>query len=44
VPFDRHYADQAERYIEGQYVPMHMSDEDVQANTRDTLKLVPRAQ
>ncbi len=44
VPFDRHYADQAERYIEGHYVPMHMSDEDVQANTRDTLKLVPRAQ
>ncbi|WJN59354.1 penicillin acylase family protein [Pseudomonas sp. SO81] len=41
VPFDAHYADQAEAYIGGQYVPMHFSDEDVQADTRGTLQLQP---
>lgn len=41
VPFDRHYADQAEAYIEGQYLPQHYSEEDVRANTRSTLHLVP---
>ena len=41
VPFDEHYADQAEAYIRGQYVPMHMSKEDVRASTRSTLSLQP---
>lgn len=41
VVFDRHYDDQAERYVKGEYVPMHMSEEDVKANTQGTLKLVP---
>jgi penicillin amidase len=41
APFDQHYADQAEAYIDGRYVPMHFSDEDVQANTRGTLQLQP---
>jgi penicillin amidase len=41
VPFDQHYADQAEAYIGCQYVPMHFSEEDVQANTRGTLQLQP---
>jgi penicillin G amidase len=41
VPFDEHYANQAEAYIGGRYVPMHFSEEDVQANTRSTLQLQP---
>ncbi|WP_271410170.1 penicillin acylase family protein [Pseudomonas sp. Q1-7] len=41
VPFDRHYKDQAGAYIRGEYVPMHFSDEDVQANSHEVLKLVP---
>lgn len=42
VPFDAHYADQAEAYILGQYLPQHFSEEDVKANTKGTLTLVPR--
>jgi penicillin amidase len=41
VLFDRHYADQAERYAEGIYVPQHLSRSDVKANTRSTLTLQP---
>ncbi|MCY1272406.1 Acyl-homoserine lactone acylase QuiP [compost metagenome] len=41
VPFDRHYADQAEAYIQGQYLPQHYSEEDVKANTQGSLSLVP---
>jgi penicillin amidase len=41
VPFDRHYADQAEAYIKGEYLPMHFSDEDVKANSKETLVLRP---
>jgi penicillin amidase len=41
VPFDRHYADQAEAYIKGEYLPMHLSDEDVKANSKETLVLRP---
>ncbi|MCW2294924.1 penicillin amidase [Pseudomonas sp. BIGb0408] len=41
VPFDRHYSDQAQRFIDGAYVPQHLSDEDVVANTRSTLTLQP---
>ncbi|HSX70979.1 MAG TPA: penicillin acylase family protein, partial [Pseudomonas sp.] len=41
VPFDNHYADQAEAYIGGRYVPMHFAEDEVQANTRGTLQLQP---
>jgi penicillin amidase len=41
VPFDKHYDDQAEAYIEGIYQQAHFSDEEVAANTRSTLKLLP---
>ncbi|MGY2289268.1 penicillin acylase family protein [Pseudomonas sp. SDO528_S397] len=41
VPFDRYYADQAETYIEGGYEQAHFNEEEVTANTRGTLKLLP---
>ncbi|MDD0845076.1 penicillin acylase family protein [Pseudomonas sp. Gutcm_11s] len=41
VPFDKHYSDQAEPYIKGEYQPMHFAGDDVQANTRGTLQLQP---
>ncbi|MES2817484.1 MAG: penicillin acylase family protein [Pseudomonadota bacterium] len=41
VPFDRHYADQADAYIQGRYQPQHSSAADVAAHTRGTLRLLP---
>lgn len=41
VWFDAHYKDQAERFIQGQYVRQWLSAEDVAANTRSTLTLTP---
>ncbi|PTR25296.1 penicillin acylase family protein [Pseudomonas sp. GV085] len=41
VLFDSHYEDQAEAYIEGMYFQAHLNDEEVTANTRSTLKLLP---
>ena len=41
VPFDRHYDDQAEAYVEGEYVQAHFNEEEVTANTRSTLKFLP---
>ena len=41
VLFDKHYADQAQTYINGGYVPQHLSEEDVAKNTKGTLNLVP---
>jgi penicillin amidase len=41
VPFDKHYEDQAEAYIEGLYHQAHLAEEEVTANTRGTLKLLP---
>ena len=41
VPFDRHYDDQSEAYIEGVYYQAYLNDEEVTANTRSTLKLLP---
>ncbi len=41
VLFDSHYEDQAEAYIEGGYHQAHLNDEEVTANTRSTLKLLP---
>ncbi|MBV4472965.1 penicillin acylase family protein [Pseudomonas botevensis] len=42
VPFDSHYDDQAEAYVDGIYVQAHFNDEEVTANTRSTLKLLPK--
>ncbi|MEB0205083.1 penicillin acylase family protein [Pseudomonas sp. CCC3.1] len=44
VPFDKHYSDQAQAYIEGDYDITHIDDTEVQANTRSTLRLVPVTQ
>lgn len=41
VPFDSHYDDQAEAYVDGMYVQAHFSEEEVTANTHGTLKLLP---
>ncbi|SNS93597.1 penicillin acylase family protein [Pseudomonas segetis] len=41
TPFDKHYSDQAQRYIQGVYLPMHLSDSDVAAHTSSTLTLMP---
>ncbi len=41
VLFDRHYADQAERFVVGLYVPQHISTADVNAHTKSTLTLRP---
>ncbi len=41
VLFDKHYADQAERFAQGIYAPMHLSAPDVAANTKSTLVLQP---
>lgn len=41
IPFDKHYSDQAERYMQGVYLPMHLSGSDVAAHTRSTLTLKP---
>lgn len=41
VPFDKHYADQAETYIEGGYEHAYFNQEEVMANTRSTLNLLP---
>lgn len=41
VLFDKHYADQAQTYINGGYVPQHLSEEDVAKNAKGTLNLVP---
>jgi len=41
VLFDTHYADQAERYIAGEYVPQHLSEDNVQAYTKSRLRFKP---
>ena len=41
VLFDAHYKDQAATFIAGGYVPQHLSEADVTANTRETLTLAP---
>jgi penicillin amidase len=41
VLFDPHYADQAQRYVTGQYVPERFSEEDVAGNSKEVLRLVP---
>lgn len=41
VLFDAHYADQADDFIHGRSEPQHLSEADVAAHTRSTLKLEP---
>jgi penicillin amidase len=41
VLFDKHYSDQAQRYITSQYVPERFSEGDVAGNSKETLRLVP---
>ena len=41
VLFDAHYADQAEQFAEGLYVPQYLSAADVKAHTQSTLTLKP---
>jgi penicillin amidase len=41
VLFDAHYSDQAARFVEGVYVPQHLSPKDVKAHTESTLTLRP---
>jgi penicillin amidase len=43
VAFDTHYKDQAERYIRGEYVPMHLDASAITANSRSQLILRPAA-
>ncbi|MFP6848274.1 MAG: penicillin acylase family protein [Pseudomonas sp.] len=43
VAFDTHYKDQAERYIRGEYVPMHLDASAIKANSRSQLILRPAA-
>ncbi len=38
---DKHYADQAETYANGGYLPMWLKAEDINAHTEGVLKLVP---
>ena len=41
VLFNRHYQDQAQTYIDGGYLPQHLSAADVKENTRSTLTFNP---
>jgi penicillin amidase len=41
VLFDKHYKDQAQTFIDGGYVPQHLSAADVKANTSSTLTFKP---
>ena len=41
VLFDRHFNDQADAYMRGEYVPMHLDADAIKANSRSQLRLVP---
>lgn len=41
VLFDQHYRDQAEPYAQGEYFPERFSTEDIEANSRSSLTLIP---
>ncbi|MCZ4324277.1 penicillin acylase family protein [Pseudomonas anguilliseptica] len=41
VLFDQHYKDQADAYMRGEYVPMHLDAEAIKANSRSQLILRP---
>lgn len=42
VRFDKHYADQAKAYMQGQYFQQHLADEDIKQHTQSTLRLLPQ--
>lgn len=42
VRFDRHYADQAKAYMQGQYFQQHLAEEDIKQHTQSTLILNPQ--
>ncbi len=42
VRFDRHYADQAKAYMQGQYFQQHLADKDIKKHTKSTLRLLPQ--
>lgn len=39
VVFDKHFSDQAEDFVQGRYKPQHLTEADVAAATRSTLRL-----
>ena len=41
VLFDAHFKDQAERFMRGEYVPMHLDDKAIKSNSRSQLLLRP---
>ncbi|KAF1052234.1 MAG: Acyl-homoserine lactone acylase QuiP [Stenotrophomonas maltophilia] len=41
VLFDRHYADQAQPYVQGHYQPEHFEEAEVARNTQGVLELLP---
>jgi penicillin G amidase len=41
VLFDKHYADQAERYVQGIYAPQRLRDDDINAHTESRLVMTP---
>ena len=42
VPWDRHYSDESENFVNGLYVPMHLDLKDIEAHTDSTLTLNPQ--
>ncbi|QEY57930.1 penicillin acylase family protein [Pseudomonas sp. C27(2019)] len=42
VRFDKHYADQAHAYMQGQYFQQHLADKDIKEHTQSTLRLLPQ--
>ena len=43
VLFDAHYKDQADGYIRGEYVPMHLESDAINAHSRSQMTLLPHA-
>ena len=41
VWLDKHYADQAERFAAGIYVPQHLREDDIKAHTESQLRFQP---
>jgi penicillin G amidase len=41
VLFDKHYADQAERYAQGIYAPQRLLDDDINTHTESRLRMTP---
>jgi penicillin G amidase len=41
VLFDKHYSDQAERYVQGIYASQRLRDDDIEAHTESRVRMVP---